>query len=358
MFKKLVKVFCVYFVISSVIFQDSPINGVAIANSDPNLSGLQKKYASKQVIIVSVKNENDYKARIDTYQEVDGKWKSVFPQLDAMVGMNGVSPNKVEGDRKSPAGIFKITQAFGTAAKPTGLKLPYTRTTKDHYWVDDSASLDYNRMVYYDGDPYTRWNSFERLTLSCYKYALVIDYNMNPVIKKKGSAIFLHKYSGQKKGSLGCTEIAEQDLIKILNWIDAAKNPVIIQGTDSFIRNALNSINKEIRVILNGKQLDFDVSPVNIEGYTLVPARRIFEELGLALEWDEKTETLTGNKEGISIMLKRGYNAAYINGIKTDLKIPAQIINGRMIVPIRLISECFGAQVGWDQENSTITIEI
>lgn len=357
MLKRIVIVLIVCFLLSSLTLQKMTVVAGAI-NNKLNFSGLQKKYSAKQVIIVSVKNENDYKARLDTYQEVDGAWKSVFPQMDAMVGMNGISRDKLEGDRKSPAGIFRITQAFGTAVVPPGLKLPYTRTTKNHYWVDDAASSDYNKMVSYEGDPFKRWNSFEKLTLQCYKYVLVIDYNTNPVVKKKGSAIFLHKYSGLKEGSFGCTEVSEQDLIKILNWIDSAKNPVIIQGTASLITNALNSVNNEIRVVLNGKELIFDVVPVNIEGHTLVPARKIFEELGMTLDWDEKSATLTGKKDAVSIVFTIGHSEAYINGIKTNLNIPPQIVKGRMMVPIRFISVCFGAHISWEQENNTVSIKI
>jgi L,D-peptidoglycan transpeptidase YkuD (ErfK/YbiS/YcfS/YnhG family) len=358
MFKNVIKTLSVYFLISSVFFQKLPVSAGTLENKELNFSGLEKQYASKQAIVVFTNKESDYKAKIDTYQNIDGEWKRVFPQMDAMIGMNGITENKVEGDKKSPAGIFRISEAFGTAVKPSNLKLPYTRTGKNHYWIDDALSTDYNSMVYYDGDPYRRWNSFERLTLKCYKYVLVINYNMNPVVKNKGSAIFLHKYSSQKNGSFGCTEVSEGNLVKLLNWIDAGKNPVIIQGTAQMISEALNSIDREIKVNLNGKELSFDVRPVITGGRTLVPARAIFEALGLTLEWDEKTGTVTGKNEAKTIVLMAGHDKAIIDGNISNLDVPARIIDNRMMVPVRFISECFGAQVGWNQENSTVIIKI
>jgi L,D-peptidoglycan transpeptidase YkuD (ErfK/YbiS/YcfS/YnhG family) len=61
-----------------------------------------------------------------------------------------------------------------------------------------------------------------------YKYGVVINYNMNPVIKGKGSAIFLHVWKNRSAGTAGCVAVPEESMTRILKWLEKSKNPVII----------------------------------------------------------------------------------------------------------------------------------
>lgn len=151
--------------------------------------------------------------------------------MGAVLGERGISLHKREGDMKSPAGIFHIGRSFGSATRPAGIKLPFTRTTPYDYWVDDATSADYNRWETDFGNPDTRWKSYERLRIPAYEYAAVIRYNMDPIRKGQGSAIFLHIWPGPDGHTAGCTAISKGHLLKVLRWLDPAQRPVIIQGT-------------------------------------------------------------------------------------------------------------------------------
>lgn len=112
----------------------------------------------------------------------------------------------------------------------------------------------------------------------------------------------------------------------------------------------------DVDVKLNGRILDFDVKPRIINGRTLVPLRVIFEKLGLQVGWDGKTQTVIGTKENTKITLPVGKKYAFINNKKITLDTAATVINGRTLVPVRFVSESVGADVGWDSANWTVII--
>ncbi|MCM1566081.1 MAG: stalk domain-containing protein [Dehalobacter sp.] len=109
------------------------------------------------------------------------------------------------------------------------------------------------------------------------------------------------------------------------------------------------------QVILDGQNLSFDVPPTIENGSTLLPLRVIFEALGADVQWDGATQTVTANKSGTEIRLIIG-GVAYKNGQEVQLSVPAKIIDGRTMVPLRFVSEAFGCQVSWDGATQTITI--
>jgi hypothetical protein len=111
-----------------------------------------------------------------------------------------------------------------------------------------------------------------------------------------------------------------------------------------------------IKVVLNGKQLQFDQPPIIEQGRTLVPLRAIFEALGAKVDWENSTQTVTAVKGDISITLQIGSNTLYKNGKGIHLDVPAKIVNGRTLVPARAVAESFGAEVSWDQDTQTVTI--
>jgi len=111
-----------------------------------------------------------------------------------------------------------------------------------------------------------------------------------------------------------------------------------------------------LKVRLDQKYLDFDVPPTIIDGRTLVPLRKIFEELGAEIIWDGNTKTVTATKGASSIKVKINDKNAFVNDKQLKLDVPAKIINGRTLVPVRFISESLGCNVTWDQETHTVNI--
>lgn len=111
------------------------------------------------------------------------------------------------------------------------------------------------------------------------------------------------------------------------------------------------------RVKLNGAYLLFDQAPVNQEGRVLVPMRGIFEALGAEVSWNEKTKTATGILGGRQVSLSAGDTTAYADGALIQLDVPAVIVNGRTLVPVRFIAESLNAKVDWHGETKTVRIE-
>lgn len=116
------------------------------------------------------------------------------------------------------------------------------------------------------------------------------------------------------------------------------------------------SANTEITVYIDGQKQRYDQPPIIQNGSTLVPSRGIFEALGSEVKWDDKTQTVTANKDCINVWLKIGSKYPKVNGNSKSISVPAQILKGRTFVPLRFIGEALGANVVWDGVKRTITI--
>ncbi len=140
-------------------------------------------------------------------------------------------PHKREGDGKSPAGIFKLTSTFGSADKPVFVKLPYTKLVEGTECVDDVKSSHYNTIVDRTQVGNVDWNSSEKMLAvgAQYDLGVFVAHNSNPPVAGKGSCIFLHIWKTDATGTAGCTAMERATIEKILGWLDAGKNPVLVQ---------------------------------------------------------------------------------------------------------------------------------
>lgn len=96
------------------------------------------------------------------------------------------------------------------------------------------------------------------------------------------------------------------------------------------------------------------VSGITKEERVLVPLRAIFEALNATVDYDSATKTITGNQNGKIIILTVNDKIARVNGEKITLDVPATIIKGSTLVPVRFIGESLGATVNW--HNNTVLI--
>ncbi len=103
-----------------------------------------------------------------------------------------------------------------------------------------------------------------------------------------------------------------------------------------------------LTVTYNGEKIYFDQLPVIENGRTLVPLRAIFETLGATVDWNGDTRTVTATKDDVSISLTIDNTTATKNGEAIQLDVPAKIVNGRTLVPVRFIADCFGVKVDWN----------
>lgn len=154
-----------------------------VENHEQNLDTIQ------QLLLVINDNDTSNKAMLVALEKRNKIWKIKFNPMLASIGKNGFAlpSKKVEGDGKSPTGIYTLGQLFSYENK-VNTSLPFIQTTEDDKWIDDTNHVEYNKYI--KGN--TTATSFEHLYLSSiyYKYCMVIEYNTNPVIKGKGSAIF------------------------------------------------------------------------------------------------------------------------------------------------------------------------
>jgi len=109
-------------------------------------------------------------------------------------------------------------------------------------------------------------------------------------------------------------------------------------------------------VLLDGLRLNFDVPPTIVSGRTLVPVRVIAEALGMQVAWDPDARRVTASGQGQSVVLFIDRTDAYVNGKPALLDVPATIVGGRTLVPLRFFSGAFGAGVGWDDATRTVLL--
>lgn len=187
-----------------------------LEENDYNFSHISK---SGQLIIVESNNSN---CKVSCYEKVDGFWKMNFDS-SGILGMNGATDYKQEGDKKTPRGLYPLGFAFGTLDVDT--KMEYRLINDMCYWIDDQNSEYYNQWV---ETSTPSWNSAEHLIeyAKSYKYAVVIEYNTNPVVKGRGSAIFLHCATGSY--TAGCVAVPEKQMFNILSWLDEKQSPMIL----------------------------------------------------------------------------------------------------------------------------------
>ena len=111
-----------------------------------------------------------------------------------------------------------------------------------------------------------------------------------------------------------------------------------------------------IAVYVDGQPLSFDVPPNVIQGRVLVPLRGIFERLGATVDYDRRTQHIVAVRGSQTVELTIGSRQARVNDTAKLLDVPAFTIAGRTMVPLRFISESLGANVQWVEANRTILI--
>jgi hypothetical protein len=113
---------------------------------------------------------------------------------------------------------------------------------------------------------------------------------------------------------------------------------------------------KPIRVFLDGEEMTFHEQPVLKDGSTTVEFRPIFEKLGLHVDWDDDTQTVTGTKEGLSLKLTLGQTGAVVNGSNSELPAAPFLNQAYTFVPLRFVGEATGRKVLWDPNLKAVYI--
>lgn len=134
------------------------------------------------------------------------------------LGKAGVGKKKIEGDNITPKGIFKIIKIYyrSDRIKKITSKFRLIKIKKNMGWCDDPRSKNYNQLIKLPSR-YSYENLFKHNNI--YDLILVLNFNMNPVIKNKGSAIFIHIAKRNYKPTAGCIALKKENLIELINII-------------------------------------------------------------------------------------------------------------------------------------------
>ncbi|MDN5332473.1 MAG: hypothetical protein PWP45_1698 [Tepidanaerobacteraceae bacterium] len=111
------------------------------------------------------------------------------------------------------------------------------------------------------------------------------------------------------------------------------------------------------KILLNKKEMKFDVPPVIKEGRTLIPVRAIMNGFGATVTWDEVSKAVYVENDGVKITILFENTTVYVNEKAVTLDVPAQIVSNRTYVPLRFLSEVLGKKVEYDEKTGDITIE-
>lgn len=158
-------------------------------------------------------------------------WGIGFDQL-AAAGKPTAGPRKVEGDGRSPAGVFPLDTAFGFSPPDSmrSVRLPYVQLTPSSECVDDTASVHYNTVVNRNAVPRVDWKSAELMRrIAQYRLGVIVGYNASPPVKARGSCIFFHIWAGPRSTTVGCTALDAKELERLMAWLDPRSRPVVVQ---------------------------------------------------------------------------------------------------------------------------------
>lgn len=116
---------------------------------------------------------------------------------------------------------------------------------------------------------------------------------------------------------------------------------------------------KTVAVYVDGLPVSFDTQPQVRNGRTLVPLRAIAKALNIQVDWDGKKQIVTAKDADRTVVLQVGKKTAYVSGYgkSFNLDAPPVIVKGRILIPLRFISEAFDCKVGWDSKKYEVRIE-
>lgn len=213
---------------------------MAMEGRSADTSTRSLKTARQLVLVISATLESKTAALYYYERNASDYWVKLSGVIPVRLGAHGMAwakdlsgefdkklPRKKEGDLKTPAGVFAIGDAFAFDSIPGKMKtLQLQRST---ICIDDTASVSYNKLVDSTAVPLD-WKTGEHMRqVEQYRYGLVIEQNTSPMLRGRGSCIFVHIWKGPGKSTAGCTAMAEKDLLDLLGKLDQHKLPVIVQ---------------------------------------------------------------------------------------------------------------------------------
>ena len=147
-------------------------------------------------------------------------------KVKCAIGKKGIGKKQKEGDQITPRGTFRIKNILYRKDKINYFRSVIKKTPikKNMGWCDDPKSKDYNKLIKY---PFNYKSEKLYRSNNIYDIILVLDFNINPIKKNKGSAIFIHISNSKYSSTQGCIAIKKKELLKLIDFIDK-KTKIII----------------------------------------------------------------------------------------------------------------------------------
>ncbi len=205
---------------------------------------------TRQVILVTSDGWGAGQGKLQRFERGEkGPWKATGDPIDVVLGRGGLGwgyglhpdeismertgPLKQEADGRSPAGVFKLGDAYGYSKDPPpGTKIPYHVSGPQLRCIDDpNAKVHYNTIVDEPENGKPAWRSAEHMkrTDDLYTRLVVVEHNKKPIVPGQGSCIFMHVWGGPQATTAGCTAMQLALLETLMAWIDPAMQPLLIQ---------------------------------------------------------------------------------------------------------------------------------
>jgi L,D-peptidoglycan transpeptidase YkuD (ErfK/YbiS/YcfS/YnhG family) len=201
---------------------------------------------ARQLVLVTTADWNADHGTLRTFVRDGDGWRAVHAAAPVTIGKTGAAwglglnvtpgtgPVKREGDNRSPAGVFRIGEAFGYAASnPTAL--PYRPLTATDYCVDVSGAAQYNRIVdahvvgvdAVKGSTEPMRRDLHAHGDQRYRLGFVIEHNAQAV-PQGGSCIFAHLWKSPTDATAGCTAMTPALMQSLLAWLKPQDRPVFV----------------------------------------------------------------------------------------------------------------------------------
>lgn len=236
------------------------------------------------------------------------------------------------------------------------------------YWEIGNKTIDYKTAVLWWADTLKDCNTKLYIGLADYKCDGVAQnspwYNGAAINKQ----IALNKTIDKVSGEIHFRYKFVNNLSYLKNIVKAVNNTEISTETttqsniETTVANetkneVLTNSTKDILVFVDGNKIEFDQKPIIQNGRTLVPFRKIFEALNADVTWNNDTQQVKAKRNDTEISFIIGQKVLYINGKDSiSMDVAPQIINGRSMVPLRVVSEALGVEVNWDNNQRIVTI--
>ncbi|MBQ3181341.1 MAG: N-acetylmuramoyl-L-alanine amidase [Clostridia bacterium] len=108
---------------------------------------------------------------------------------------------------------------------------------------------------------------------------------------------------------------------------------------------------------VDGKTINCEVPPIVFDDYSVVPARDVFEAMGATVDWNALNQKVTVKYDDVKVEVFINKRAVKVNSVEKTAPIPAKLINGKTMIPVRFVSEALGFDVDFDSSTDTILID-